>query len=53
LGKEIDFSGQVIADSGVIKYHDMQLFRKRAKAAEFLRGETNFNREIVAKHFGL
>ena len=41
---------QVIGGIGVIKDHDMQLYSRRAKEAEFLWGDTNFHREIVAKH---
>jgi alkylation response protein AidB-like acyl-CoA dehydrogenase len=33
--------------------HDMSLYTKRAKAAEFLWGDTNFHREKVAQQLGL
>ena len=44
---------QIHGGSGVIKDHDMQLYSRRAKAAEFLWGDTNFHREIVAQQLGL
>jgi alkylation response protein AidB-like acyl-CoA dehydrogenase len=39
---------QVIGGIGVINDHDMQLYSRRAKAAEWFLGDTNFHREIVA-----
>jgi alkylation response protein AidB-like acyl-CoA dehydrogenase len=44
---------QIIGGSGVIKDHDMQLYSRRAKGEEFLWGDTNFHREIVAQQLGL
>lgn len=44
---------QIFGGIGVIKDHDMELYSRRAKAAEFLWGDTNFHREIVAKQLGL
>ena len=39
---------QVIGGIGVMNEHDMQLYSRRAKAAELFLGDTNFHREIVA-----
>jgi alkylation response protein AidB-like acyl-CoA dehydrogenase len=44
---------QIFAGSGVIKDHDMHLYTRRAKAAEFLWGDTNLHREIVVRQLGL
>jgi alkylation response protein AidB-like acyl-CoA dehydrogenase len=41
---------QVIGGVGVINDHDMQLYSRRAKLAEYLWGDTNYHREKVAKH---
>jgi alkylation response protein AidB-like acyl-CoA dehydrogenase len=44
---------QINGGSGVIKDHEMHLYSRRAKAAEFLFGDTNSHREIVAQQLGL
>ena len=44
---------QIHGGSGVMKDYDMELYSRRAKAAEFFLGDTNFHREIVAKELGL
>jgi hypothetical protein len=36
-----------------MKDHDMQVYSRRAKTAESLWGDTNFQREIVAKQLGV
>ncbi len=41
---------QVIGGVGVINDHDMQLYSRRIKQAEYLWGDTNYHREKVAKH---
>jgi alkylation response protein AidB-like acyl-CoA dehydrogenase len=44
---------QIYGGIGVMKDEDMQLYSRRAKSAEFLFGDTNFHREIVAQQLGL
>jgi len=44
---------QIQGGSGVMKDYDMELYSRRAKAAEFFFGDTNFHREIVTKELGL
>ena len=44
---------QIHGGVGVINDHDMQLYSRRAKAAEFLWGDTDFHREIVVQELGL
>lgn len=44
---------QIHGGSGVIKDYDMELYSRRAKAAEFFLGDTQFHREIIAKQLGL
>jgi alkylation response protein AidB-like acyl-CoA dehydrogenase len=44
---------QILGGSGVIQDYDMHLYSRRAKAAEFLFGDTNFHREMVAQKLGL
>jgi alkylation response protein AidB-like acyl-CoA dehydrogenase len=41
---------QVLGGVGVINDHDIQLYSRRAKMAEYLWGDTNFHQEIVANH---
>jgi alkylation response protein AidB-like acyl-CoA dehydrogenase len=41
---------QVIGGVGVINDHDIQLYSRRAKLAEYLWGDTNYHREKVAEH---
>jgi alkylation response protein AidB-like acyl-CoA dehydrogenase len=44
---------QIHGGIGFTKDHDMQLYFRRAKAAELAFGDANFHREIVAKELGL
>jgi alkylation response protein AidB-like acyl-CoA dehydrogenase len=44
---------QIHGGSGVIKDYDMELYSRRAKAAEFFLGDTQFHREIIAEKLGL
>jgi alkylation response protein AidB-like acyl-CoA dehydrogenase len=44
---------QIHGGVGVMREHDMELYSRRAKAAEFFWGDTNFHREIVAQQLGL
>jgi alkylation response protein AidB-like acyl-CoA dehydrogenase len=44
---------QIHGGSGVMKDYDMELYSRRAKAAEYFLGHTDFHREIVAKELGL
>jgi 3-oxocholest-4-en-26-oyl-CoA dehydrogenase beta subunit len=44
---------QIHGGSGVMKDYDMELYSRRAKAAEFFLGDTDFHKEIVAKQLGL
>ena len=37
---------------GFTEDHDMQLYYKRAKAAELVFGDTDFHRELVAQSLG-
>jgi alkylation response protein AidB-like acyl-CoA dehydrogenase len=52
--KRVVLSGhQVLGGVGYMIDHDMPLYSRRAKAAEFSFGDTNFCREIVAQEIGL
>lgn len=44
---------QIHGGVGVMKDYDMELYSRRAKAAEFFLGDTNFHKEIVAEELGL
>ncbi len=44
---------QVHGGMGFIKDHDMQLYYRRAKAAEVTFGDAEFHREVVAREMGL
>jgi len=44
---------QIFGGTGLMKEHDMQLYSRRGKAAEFLWGDTSFHREIVAQQLGI
>jgi len=44
---------QIYGGSGVMKDYDMELYSRRAKAAEFFLGDTNFHKEIIARELGL
>ncbi len=44
---------QIHGGGGVIKDYDMELYSRRAKAAEVFLGDTQFHREIIAEQLGL
>jgi alkylation response protein AidB-like acyl-CoA dehydrogenase len=44
---------QIFGGLGLIKDQDMELYTRRAKAAELFLGDTQFHREIIAKELGL
>lgn len=44
---------QVMGGIGFMEEHDLQLYFKKAKAAELAFGDTDFHREIVAQQMGL
>ena len=44
---------QIHGGVGLIKIHDMQLYFRRAKVAEFAMGDADFHREKVAQELGL
>ncbi len=44
---------QVHGGMGFIKDHDMQLYYRRAKAAEVTFGDAEFHRETVAREMGI
>lgn len=44
---------QIHGGIGVMQDHDMQLYSRRAKAAEYFWGDTNLHREMVAQQLGL
>jgi alkylation response protein AidB-like acyl-CoA dehydrogenase len=44
---------QIHGGIGVIKDYDMQLYSRRAKAAEIIFGDSDFHRELVAQRLGL
>jgi len=44
---------QIHGGVGIIKVHDMQLYFRRAKAAEVAFGDARFHREVVAREMGL
>jgi len=44
---------QVMGGIGFMEEHDLQLYFKRAKAAELAFGDADFHREIVAQQMGL
>jgi alkylation response protein AidB-like acyl-CoA dehydrogenase len=44
---------QIFGGLGLIKDQDMELYSRRAKAAEFFLGDTQFHREIIAKQLDL
>jgi alkylation response protein AidB-like acyl-CoA dehydrogenase len=46
-------SHQIYGGSGVMKDYDIELYTRRAKAAEFFLGDTQFHREIIAEELGL
>ena len=52
--KRICTEGQQIHGGvGLIKIHDMQMYYRRAKVAEFTMGDADFHREKVAQEMGL
>jgi alkylation response protein AidB-like acyl-CoA dehydrogenase len=44
---------QIMGGTGYMEEHDMPLYSRRAKAAEFAYGDANFYRKVVAKEIGL
>jgi len=44
---------QIHGGSGVMKDYDIELYTRRAKAAEFYLGDTQFHREVIAKELDL
>lgn len=44
---------QIHGGSGVMKDYDIELYTRRAKAAEFFLGDTQFHREIIAEQLDL
>jgi alkylation response protein AidB-like acyl-CoA dehydrogenase len=44
---------QIHGGGGVMKDYDMELYSRRAKAAEFFLGDTQFHKEIIATELGL
>ena len=44
---------QVMGGTGFMEEHDLQLYFRRAKAAELAFGDADFHRELVAQEMGL
>lgn len=44
---------QIMAGTGYMEEHDMPLYSRRAKGAEFAWGDANFYKKVVAKELGL
>lgn len=44
---------QIHGAIGFTEDHDLQLYSKRAKASEFIYGDTDFHCEIIARSMGL
>jgi len=51
--KLVALGHQVIGGVGFMEEHDLQLYFKRAKAAELMSGDGDFHRELVAREMGL
>jgi alkylation response protein AidB-like acyl-CoA dehydrogenase len=51
--KLVALGHQVLGGIGFMEEHDLQLYFKRAKAAEQMFGDAEFHREIVAQEMGL
>jgi len=51
--KLVGLGHQVIGGIGFMEEHDLQLYYKRAKAAEQIFGDADFHRELVAREMGL
>ena len=51
--KLVALGHQVIGGVGFMEEHDLQLYFKRAKAAELMFGDGDFHRELVAREMGL
>jgi alkylation response protein AidB-like acyl-CoA dehydrogenase len=49
----VSLGHQIMAGTGYMEEHDMPLYSRRAKAAEFTYGDANFYRKVVAKEIGL
>ncbi|MCX5908589.1 MAG: acyl-CoA dehydrogenase, partial [Deltaproteobacteria bacterium] len=44
---------QIMAGTGYMEEHDMPLYSRRAKAAEFAFGDASYHKEIIAQEIGL
>ncbi|MBM4331375.1 MAG: acyl-CoA dehydrogenase [Deltaproteobacteria bacterium] len=44
---------QIMAGTGYMEEHDMPLYSRRAKGAEFAFGDANYHKKLVAKEIGL
>jgi alkylation response protein AidB-like acyl-CoA dehydrogenase len=51
--KLVALGHQVIGGVGFMEEHDLQLYFKRAKAAELMFGDAAYHREMVAREMGL
>ncbi|RJP65289.1 MAG: acyl-CoA dehydrogenase [Candidatus Abyssobacteria bacterium SURF_17] len=51
--KLVALGHQVMGGIGFMEEHDLQLYFKRAKAAEQMFGDADFHRELVAREMGL
>jgi 3-oxocholest-4-en-26-oyl-CoA dehydrogenase beta subunit len=51
--KTVALGHQVMGGMGFMEEHDLQLYFKRAKAAELAFGDADFHRELVARQMGL
>ena len=51
--KLVALGHQVMGGIGFMEEHDLQLYYKRAKAAELMMGDADFHRELVAQAMGL
>ena len=47
------FGAKIHGGTGMTVEHDMQLYFRRAKAAELAFGDGDFHREVVARKMGL
>ena len=51
--KLVALGHQIVGGVGFMEEYDLQLYFKRAKAAEQMFGDANFHRELVAREMGL
>ncbi|MBU1207897.1 MAG: acyl-CoA/acyl-ACP dehydrogenase [Proteobacteria bacterium] len=49
----VSLGHQIMAGTGYMEEHDMPLYSRRAKAAEFAFGDANYHKKLVAKEIGL